>query len=60
MGDSCRCWTDKAAWLDDNGALPIDVVQCQIEGNATCLLPDGHDGPHEWTPDSEITVRFIG
>jgi hypothetical protein len=27
--------------------------------NATCLLEDGHDGPHEWTPDSSITIRFV-
>lgn len=25
---------------------------------ATCLLEDGHSGPHEWTPDSEIVVSF--
>lgn len=28
------------------------------DGRFTCLLPDEHDGPHEWTPDSEITVIF--
>jgi hypothetical protein len=24
----------------------------------TCMLADGHDGPHEWTPDDEIVVEF--
>jgi hypothetical protein len=27
--------------------------------DCTCLLPGGHDGPHEWTPDSEIVVAFL-
>lgn len=22
-----------------------------------CLLPTGHDGPHVWTPDSEILLE---
>ena len=26
--------------------------------DATCLLPDGHTGPHEWTPDEDITITF--
>ena len=26
--------------------------------SATCLLQDGHDGPHEWTLDDEIEVTF--
>lgn len=28
------------------------------EDTCTCMLPQGHDGPHEWTPDSEITITF--
>ena len=28
-------------------------------GGATCLLPAGHEGPHEFIPDSEITVEFV-
>jgi hypothetical protein len=24
----------------------------------TCMLPQGHDGPHEWTRDDEIGVEF--
>lgn len=26
--------------------------------STTCMLLDGHDGPHEWTRDDEIVVRF--
>ena len=28
-------------------------------GDATCQLPDDHDGPHEPTPDSEIFVELV-
>ena len=27
-------------------------------GGATCMLPLGHDGKHEFASDSEIIVRF--
>ena len=23
-----------------------------------CMLPDGHDGPHETTPDDQVGVTF--
>jgi hypothetical protein len=29
----------------------------QMPGH-TCMLPDGHDGPHEPTPDAEIMIGF--
>jgi hypothetical protein len=25
---------------------------------STCMLLDGHEGDHEFTPDNEITIRF--
>ena len=38
------------------------LIHCWEDGGeeigSTCLLPDGHDGPHEFTPDSEIMVTF--
>lgn len=44
------------------------VVHCWADGprretperfvGSTCMLWDGHDGPHEWTPDDEIGVTF--
>jgi len=30
-----------------------------LPNDGTCFLPDGHVGPHEFTPDSDITVRFL-
>jgi hypothetical protein len=31
----------------------------QISGVSTsCMLMDGHEGPHEWTRDDQITISF--
>jgi len=26
--------------------------------STTCMLLDGHDGPHKWTSDDEIGISF--
>lgn len=26
--------------------------------STTCMLPDGHEGPHEWTRDDQIYIAF--
>ena len=55
-----HCWagldslTDPVAWeveLKKHAELPQEC-------NFTCMLVDGHTGPHQWTPDDQITVRF--
>jgi hypothetical protein len=28
--------------------------------DGTCLLDEGHEGEHEFTPDSEIVITFGG
>ena len=44
--------------------LEFTPVNCWEDGadhgvpGTTCLLLDGHDGPHVFTPDSKITVGF--
>lgn len=27
-------------------------------GGSTCMLERDHDGPHEWTPDDQIGIKF--
>ncbi len=49
-------------WADYRDSLPFGSdawVESFNTGNATCMLEDGHHGPHEWTPDEEIGVRFM-
>ena len=46
------CFAD---WRETFGDIGLPVGS----GNKSCLLEDGHDGPHEWTPNSEIIIKFI-
>lgn len=39
------------------------IVNCWEESGeypngSTCMFLDGHDGPHEFTPDSEVVIGF--
>ena len=43
--NTAHCWEDG----------PLTADGCPT----TCMLPDGHDGPHEFDRDDEITVRFL-
>lgn len=53
-----HCWADKGEWMESEyGYGSTEHMEASEEG-ATCLLSEGHDGPHVWTPDSDITVRF--
>jgi hypothetical protein len=41
------------------------MLHCWADGppakdgmSQTCMLEDGHKGPHEWTPDDEVVVTL--
>lgn len=56
MGDRVlHCWADWRSTLEVGSEA---WNQSWAGPNKTCLLPAGHAGPHEWTPDDEIRVRF--
>lgn len=40
-----HCW--------ENGPITDDG-----ESGTTCMLLEGHEGPHEWTRDDQIMVSF--
>ncbi len=43
------------------GSEPENVLHCWFDapnGGSTCLLVDGHTGPHEFTSDDQIGVTF--
>ena len=42
-----HCWEDGPRV----GIWPRDC-------GTSCMLMDGHEGPHEWTRDDQIVVRF--
>ncbi|MDY0059811.1 MAG: hypothetical protein RBU45_08385 [Myxococcota bacterium] len=53
-----HCWQDRLDWVWQKGAkLGSPEYLDAIEHPATCMLPAGHEGPHEWMPDEEIVIE---
>jgi len=51
------CWKDKYEYLVEIGADPEEIWDAYVNPG-TCLLPEGHEGPHDFVPDSEILIEF--
>ena len=51
-----RCW---AGELDQYEIGSDEWCEVLARGDGTCMLPDGHEGPHIFTPNSDIGVHFI-
>ena len=54
-----HCWKDKLehtieryGWGSDEYCTVLD------SDDGTCMLADGHDGPHIFTPDDQIIIEF--
>jgi len=43
---------------DDRTWTDAERQVMETEVGATCMLSLNHEGPHEYTPDSEISVTF--
>lgn len=55
-----HCWKDRAEYMEEyfgNGS-PEHLSAMYFELSATCMLEDEHDGPHEWTLDSDVLITF--
>ena len=57
-----HCWEGKGEWIEERfGFRSQEYLEYLAdEDRCTCMLPRGHDGPHEWTPDKNIVIRFKG
>lgn len=56
---TAHCWKGRNEWLEERyGHTSPEYIGAIHDTSATCLLEDGHDGDHEWTPDSEIGISF--
>jgi hypothetical protein len=57
-----HCWASRNdTWdLGFGSKEYIDAwVEREFDSNsATCLLPAGHAGAHEWTPDGDFVIEF--
>ena len=55
-----HCWKDQREHIEETEE-PYSPEWCASwrgERAASCMLEDGHDGPHCFTPDAAIVVRF--
>lgn len=50
-----HCWHGEN---DDNEIGSDEWVEVFIHGEGTCMLSDGHAGPHVYTPDDELVIKF--
>lgn len=60
---SVHCWMGEDEHMQST--LTVDEYQAwardparQSVPDGTCMLPDGHDGPHKFTPDDQIVIQF--
>lgn len=59
-----HCWMGKRDYaIDVHGwgspeHLATYSDNDEEDNDGTCMLPDGHDGEHEFTPDNEIGISF--
>jgi hypothetical protein len=61
-----HCWKDEREHLADVHGWGTDAYwnawaltwDGDVSLDGTCMLEAGHDGPHEFTPDSDIGVTF--
>jgi hypothetical protein len=44
------CWTCRREWAEETfgGDSPVTLL-AYLDAPWVCLLPHGHDGPHEWS-----------
>lgn len=53
-----HCWQSRNDWLEKHDFDTYAAEFFENKPDCCCMLPDGHDGPHEWTPNDEIVVSF--
>ncbi len=56
-----HCWKGKREHIEET--VPDYVMSdawhaAWRDGEATCMLEEGHEGDHVFTPDSQITITF--
>lgn len=50
-----HCWQSHLETLKPGSEAWVKAMD---EMTKTCMLPAGHEGPHEWTDDDKITIAI--
>jgi hypothetical protein len=62
MSTTVNCWKDEKECIEEifgrDSQEWFDCWERYEHGGRTCMLAAGHEGSHEWTRDSDITVSF--
>ncbi len=60
-----HCWMGRTEWIEETyGYLSEEYIADAADAyddsymSSTCMLLDGHEGPHEFTRDDQITIAF--
>ena len=55
-----HCWHDEGEYLEGTCGLrsPEHCDYILSDRRRTCMLPEGHSGPHVWTDNDQIVVKF--
>jgi len=52
-----HCWKDYREHIEETCGVGSDAWNASFDrSGGTCMLPEGHDGPHEFTADDQIMV----
>jgi hypothetical protein len=54
-----HCWMSNTEHAKLTHGIASDEWAEAFNNPSTCMLPDGHAGPHQWTPDGEIEITFL-
>jgi hypothetical protein len=53
-----HCWASKLETLEEYSPEWMKIYDGGVD--SSCMLWNGHEGPHEFVPDNEIGVEFNG
>jgi len=53
-----HCWKLKSEYMAEIYGEDSEEYIKALANDGICLLPDGHEGPHEFVPEDEVVIRF--
>ena len=54
-----HCWKDQGEHVEETEGFDAYIEFAYVQDkHGACMLPRGHVGPHEFTPDDQIGVSF--